>query len=181
MRRFGIIRCRGPISVTVSAAAKKPSWYSALYGVSRWPLPKRRSRSSCVTWQWRAETFTTSLGASSPPTPRPRRARARGLPLPPSCRSRAARTSRSTWLRSSGAVAVLIGALRAFAGHDQPDARLLHQPPLLVRDAAVHDQGVNRRQLAQIRLRLPGDLCVVGHHHHLVGAAEHLPRGLAQE
>ena len=26
MRRFGIIRCRGPMIVTVSSAAKKPSW-----------------------------------------------------------------------------------------------------------------------------------------------------------
>jgi len=44
----GIMRRRGPTIMTVSAAAKNPSWYKSFSGVNFFPLPKSFSTCSSV-------------------------------------------------------------------------------------------------------------------------------------
>ena len=45
IRTVGSIRRRGPTTITVSSAAKKPSWYKSFATVSLWPAPNSVSTS----------------------------------------------------------------------------------------------------------------------------------------
>ena len=68
------------------------------------------------------------------------------------------------------------------AGHDQTHVGLRRATRAAPRvNCVIDDQRVDVAQLAQKRQRLPADLGVVGHDHHLVGTAHHLPFRLDQQ